>query len=83
MKSEMKKLADQLENSHLEISILQKENQSIKKDKLFANTRNLGKQDDTIRNYEKLVMLIKKKFVSKNDFSAIKGYADEIGIKLK
>lgn len=50
MKAEMKKLADQLENAHLEISILQKENQAIKKDKLFANTRNLGKQDEAIKN---------------------------------
>jgi len=34
MKAEMKKLADQLENAQLEINILQKENESIKKDKL-------------------------------------------------
>jgi len=83
MKAEMKKLANQLENAHLEINILQKENEFIKKDKLFANTRNLGKQDEALKSYEKLIMLIKKKVVTKNDFNVIKGYADEMGIKIK
>jgi len=50
MKSEMKKIADQLEDAQMEINILQKENEGIKKDKLYANTKNLGRQDDAIKS---------------------------------
>lgn len=83
MKAEMKKLADQLENAQLEINILQKENECIKKDKLYANTKSIGMQGDAIKNQEKLMSYVKKKIVSKNDYVVIKGYADEMGIKLK
>lgn len=69
----MKKLADQLENAQLEINILQKENECIKKDKLYANTRSLGSQNESIKSFEKLISYIKKKIVSKNDFTVIKG----------